>query len=140
MQKGNQGTMLERVQKAFDAMERVPDAYTDYTNDHREVEKDHGRIETRRCVVSDILMRWQFEPDLWPGLRSIVMIESTREIGDTITTERRYFVSSLPPDAAHIAGASRTTSTGCSTWPLAKTSATCAWTKRGISPSCAASR
>jgi predicted transposase YbfD/YdcC len=105
--KGNQGTMLARVQTAFDAMERVPLAYVDYNSEHREVEKDHGRIETRRCVASDILTRWQQEPDLWPGLRSIVMVESTREIGDTVTTERRYYVSSLPPDAARISRAVR---------------------------------
>jgi predicted transposase YbfD/YdcC len=105
--KGNQGTMLKRVEQAFEAMERVPQAYADYTDEHREVEKDHGRIETRRCVVSDILTRWKCEPDLWPGLRSIVMVESTREIGDTVTTERRYYVSSLPPDAERIAGAVR---------------------------------
>ncbi|WP_243751440.1 hypothetical protein [Paraburkholderia sp. BL10I2N1] len=35
--KGNQGTMLGRVQTAFDAMERVPLAYADYTSEHREV-------------------------------------------------------------------------------------------------------
>jgi predicted transposase YbfD/YdcC len=35
------------------------------------------------------------------------MVESTREIGDTVTTERRYYVSSLPPEAAHIAHAVR---------------------------------
>ena len=70
--KGNQGTMLSRVQRAFEAMERVPQAYADYTSEHREVEKGHGRIETRRCVASDILTRWQQEPDLWPGLHSIV--------------------------------------------------------------------
>ena len=35
------------------------------------------------------------------------MVESTPEIGDTVTTERRYYVSSLPADAAHIAHAVR---------------------------------
>lgn len=99
--------MLGQVQTAFDALERVPLAYADYTSEHREVEKDHGRIETRRCVASDILTRWQHEPDLWPGLRSIVMVESTRKIGDTVTTERRNYVCSLPPDAARIAYAVR---------------------------------
>ncbi|MBB5447998.1 putative transposase YbfD/YdcC [Paraburkholderia sp. WSM4177] len=106
--KGNQGTMLGRVQTAFEPMECVPLAFADYNSEHREVEKGHGRIETRRCVASDILTRWQFEPDLWPGLRSIVTVESTREIGDTVTTtERRYYVSSLPPGAARIAHAVR---------------------------------
>lgn len=37
----------------------------------------------------------------------IVMVEATLEIGDTKTTERRYYVSSLPPDAARIAQAVR---------------------------------
>ncbi|WP_232432429.1 hypothetical protein [Burkholderia ubonensis] len=36
-----------------------------------------------------------------------MMVEATREIGDTKTTERRYYVSSLPPDAARIAQAVR---------------------------------
>jgi predicted transposase YbfD/YdcC len=40
-------------------------------------------------------------------MRSIVMVEATREIGDKITTERRYSVSSLPPNAEHIAHAVR---------------------------------
>jgi predicted transposase YbfD/YdcC len=35
------------------------------------------------------------------------MVEATREIGDTVTTERRYYVSSLPPEAARIAHAVR---------------------------------
>ncbi|PCE31212.1 hypothetical protein BZL54_16890 [Burkholderia ubonensis subsp. mesacidophila] len=35
------------------------------------------------------------------------MVEATREIGDTKTTERRYYVSSRPPDAARIAQAVR---------------------------------
>jgi predicted transposase YbfD/YdcC len=77
-----------------------------FITEHREVEKDHGRIETRRCIASDILTRWQ-QPALWPGMRSIVMVEATREIGEKITTECRYYVSSLPPDAAHIAHAVR---------------------------------
>ncbi|MFL9989472.1 hypothetical protein, partial [Paraburkholderia sediminicola] len=34
-----------------------------------------------------------------------VMIESTREIGEAVTTERRYYVSSLRPDPARIARA-----------------------------------
>ncbi|WP_157379903.1 ISAs1 family transposase, partial [Burkholderia ubonensis] len=69
-------------------------------------EKDHGRIETRRCVVSDLLSKWR-PVALWPGMRSIAMVESTREIGDTVSVERRYYVSSLSPDAVRIAHAVR---------------------------------
>ncbi|MGC3030621.1 ISAs1 family transposase, partial [Burkholderia sp. DN3021] len=59
-----------------------------------------------RCVVSDLLSKWR-PVALWPGMRSIAMVESTREIGDTVSVERRYYVSSLPPDAARIAHAVR---------------------------------
>ncbi|SIO72552.1 hypothetical protein SAMN05444172_8988 [Burkholderia sp. GAS332] len=63
-----------------------------------------GMVASRHCcIVADILTCWQHEPDLWPDLRSIVMVESTREIGDGITTERRSHLSSLPPDAMCIA-------------------------------------
>ncbi|WP_321900198.1 ISAs1 family transposase, partial [Paraburkholderia heleia] len=44
---------------------------------------------------------------LWPHAQSIAFVEATREIGDTVSVERRYFVSTLPPDAKHIAYAVR---------------------------------
>jgi len=84
--KGNQGSMLKRVQVALKAIDRVPLAY--YTSEYQEVEKGHGRIEIRRCVVSDILARKQYERNLWLALRSIVMVKFTREIGTTVTMSR----------------------------------------------------
>jgi predicted transposase YbfD/YdcC len=107
--KENQPTLHRRICNAFEAIERIPKAYQGENDSaqYREVEKDHGRIETRRCVVSDILTRWYHVKELWPGARSIVMIESTREIGEAITTERRYYVCSLRPDPVRIAHAVR---------------------------------
>ncbi len=44
------------------------------------VDGDHGRIETRDyTVIHDIA--WLQERHDWPGLKSVVMVESTREIG-----------------------------------------------------------
>jgi hypothetical protein len=40
---------------------------------------------------------------LWKGLRSVVMIESTRTTGDQSSFERRYYLTSLAPEAAVIA-------------------------------------
>ena len=105
--KDNQPTLLERVRYALEAIERVPDAYRDHTTEHQDIDKDHGRIETRRCIASDVLACWEPDPGLWPGLRSIVMVEATREIGDTRTTERRYYASSRPSDATRLALAVR---------------------------------
>ncbi|OJA85846.1 ISAs1 family transposase [Burkholderia ubonensis] len=105
--KENQPSLLAEIRASLEAIERLPaDDRAICANEFREVEKDHGRIETRRCVVSDLLSKWR-PVALWPGMRSIAMVESTREIGDTVSVERRYYVSSLPPDAARIAHAVR---------------------------------
>ncbi len=106
--KQNQPTLLAHLRQPLDGLARDPQAFRDYDymSEHRQVEKGHGRIETRWCIASNILTRWQ-QPGLWPGMRSIAMVETTREIGDKVSVERRYFVSSLPPDAALIAHAVR---------------------------------
>jgi predicted transposase YbfD/YdcC len=59
------------------------------------VEKDHGRIETRRYYQSDYL-DWFADKDQWEGLRSVGMVESIRQIDGKSTLERRYYLSSLP--------------------------------------------
>ncbi len=105
--KENQPSLLAEIRSSLEAIERLPaDDRAVCANEFREVEKVHGRIETRRCVVSDLLSKWR-PVALWPSMRSIAMVESTREIGDTVSVERRYYVSSLPPDAARIAHAVR---------------------------------
>jgi predicted transposase YbfD/YdcC len=51
--KENQSVLLARVRKAIDAMEAAPELFVDFRREHCEIDKDHGRIETRRCVVTD---------------------------------------------------------------------------------------
>ena len=65
----------------------------------------HGRAETRRCLaIGDPAYLAYVDPDgRWPHLKSVVLIESTRRIGDRSTTEDRYYLASLPADAAHLA-------------------------------------
>ena len=69
---------------------------------HTTVEKGHGRIERRRCrAIGDPDYLAYIDPDhAWPNLRSVVCIESTRRIGDAVSTEARHYLSSLPADAA----------------------------------------
>ena len=43
------------------------------------LDKDHGRLETRRCVVTRDLSPIGHQVQAWAGLKSVVMIESTRE-------------------------------------------------------------
>lgn len=70
------------------------------------VEKDHGRLETRRFYQSDELA-WFADKDKWEGLLSVGMVEATREIKGQISVERRYYLSSLPLDIAAFARAVR---------------------------------
>jgi predicted transposase YbfD/YdcC len=70
------------------------------------VEKDHGRIETRRYYQSDQL-DWFADRAKWEGLRSVGMVEAIREIGAHRTVERRYYLSSLPPGVETFARAVR---------------------------------
>lgn len=108
--KENQPKLLERVRSALEATETHSELLYEFckASEFQEVEKDHGRIETRRCFAIEMQNQpFFFTPEIWPGLNSIAMVESTREIGDLVTVERRYYVSSLPPDAKRIANAVR---------------------------------
>jgi predicted transposase YbfD/YdcC len=73
------------------------------------VGKDHGRVEVRRCWVTDDpgVLAWLDPADDWTGRRSVAAVEGERRIGETVTRETRYYLSSLPADAARIAAAVR---------------------------------
>ncbi len=96
--KGNQGTLYEEVAEYFAWAEKInfKDLEYDYC---RTLEKDHGRIEERRCWITEDT-DWFTEKAEWAGLRSFIMVEAEREVvGQAATVERRYFISSLTADA-----------------------------------------
>lgn len=70
------------------------------------VDQDHGRLETRRCHC---ISASEWFPDMheWKDLRTLVMIESTREVGDSVQRQTRYYITSLAQDAKSILGAVR---------------------------------
>jgi len=70
------------------------------------VEKDHGRIETRRYYQSTEL-DWFADRSKWEGLRSVGMVEAIRELNGVRSVERRYYLSSLALDAELFARAVR---------------------------------
>ena len=75
--------------------------------DFEQVEKGHGRLETRRCWVTSDLSLF-LEKDKWPKLRTLVRIDRARRLTDgRETTETALFLSSLPADAPTIANAVR---------------------------------
>ena len=58
------------------------------------VDGDHGRIETRTTTVIDDVTWLQKRHD-WPGLKAVVMVESTRENTGKIEQETSYYITSL---------------------------------------------
>src|SRR6266853_5269934 len=85
--KGNQGTLREDVE-VFVAEQKAKDFQDTKISRHETVDGDHGRIETRTyTAIHDVA--WLQERHDWPGLRGIVIVESTREIGDKIERETR---------------------------------------------------
>jgi predicted transposase YbfD/YdcC len=65
---------------------------------HREWSEGHGRDEFRRCWATSDLS-WLEGRQEWAGLKSVVMIEAERFIGEELSVETRYYLSSLPNDA-----------------------------------------
>lgn len=96
--KGNQGTLHKDVADYFQWAEKIRFKGIEYSFTEK-IEKDHGRIEQRRCWTTEDV-EWLTQKEAWAGLKSIVMVESRREvIGQAATVERRYFISSLHADA-----------------------------------------
>lgn len=96
--KGNQGNLHREIKDYLDWAERI--GFTEIKYDYVEtLEKGHGRIETRRCWVTEEI-DWLPEKEKWQNLKSVVMVEAIREvIGGKKTVERRYFISSLEANA-----------------------------------------
>lgn len=66
---------------------------------HQTTDSEHVRIETRRywqATAPDFLA----DKAAWLDLRSVRMVEATREINGQQTTEPRYYLSSLPVNSA----------------------------------------
>jgi predicted transposase YbfD/YdcC len=64
----------------------------------REWSQGHGRTEARRCWATSDL-DWLEGREEWKDLKSVVFIESERFIGESLSVETRYYLSSLPNDA-----------------------------------------
>lgn len=103
--KGNQGNLHKEVELLFEDAKN--DGFKNLTYDSlTTVDGDHGRIETRRyTTVADV--DWFEEKEKWTKLTTFGMIESEREVNGHITSETRYFISSLPNDAKRFAEAAR---------------------------------
>lgn len=114
--KGNQETVHEEVKTFLD--DAVAEAKTwrppgvgappsgPASASKKSVEKDHGRLETREYFQSAEL-DWFADKSKWEGLQTAGCVQATRQIKGKISTERRYYLSSLPLDIERFARAVR---------------------------------
>ncbi len=103
--KDNQPRLAESIQDFWRSFRTHPATHTPHSFAET-VDKDHGRLETRRCYVFDQLECLD-RPRQWQGLRCFAVLESERVVGDKTTREQRLYISSLAPDARRIAHAVR---------------------------------
>lgn len=102
--KDNQPTLAASIRDFFAQFQAQP-TLTPHTVAET-VEKDHGRLETRRCYAFDPL-DCLARPEQWPDLKSFAVIETERCINGKTSLERRFYISSLPADAHRLARAVR---------------------------------
>lgn len=94
--KGNHGTLHEDVVRVFGQAEAGQLRQVQHQQWER-VEKDHGRLETRHywLLTDPRYLRYLDEEQAWTGLQGIGVVEAKRQIGPTVTRERRYYLCSL---------------------------------------------
>lgn len=73
-----------------------------FPHDHRQqVEKGHGRIETRDCwtITDPALLAAVRGHEQWAGLQGLIRIRAQRQVGQERSVENRYYLTSLPVSA-----------------------------------------
>jgi predicted transposase YbfD/YdcC len=98
--KENQGHLLADVKDSFRMLAAAAVA--------EEIDCGHGRVEKRACsVISDTSL--VESAAAWPSLQGLVRIEAERyhKVSGQSEHETRYYITSLPPDAARLNSAIR---------------------------------
>jgi predicted transposase YbfD/YdcC len=104
--KGNHATLLGAVTELCVAVREDRTANIPFETCQM-VDGEHGRIETRRywqIAAPDYLP----ERQAWRNWQTVGLVEATRELNGQTTTERRYYLSSLPVEVQRFANAVRT--------------------------------
>lgn len=106
--KKNQKGLTEDVHSLYAWAHSI--GFADLQHDHqRTVSKGHGRLEIRDCwTISDPTFLGDLRQGRkWKGLRSVAQIRAERRIGEKVTVETRYYISSLPGEARQVLASAR---------------------------------
>ena len=101
--KGNQERLHDDVQALAVAALESDAGELDQTED-APGKKQHGRTESRYCVViddPDLLKSAIRDFDLWKGLKSVVVTTCVREVEGKTSCETRYHISSRKASAVN---------------------------------------
>jgi len=101
--KDNQKTLRQEIAWLFEYDQK--NGFKDVAYDHAETtDKGHGRIEIRECwsISEPEYVQSLKSTAKWKGLKSIVMVRSTRMTTKKTTVKTRYYISSLPSNAKHL--------------------------------------
>jgi predicted transposase YbfD/YdcC len=104
--KGNQESLADEVENYFNQAEAINFEGVQYDAVGTK-ETGHGRIEMREIYVTEDI-DWLPQKEEWSGLKSIIMVKSTRILpGLPPVSEKRYYISSLSAQALKIANVVR---------------------------------
>jgi predicted transposase YbfD/YdcC len=92
--KDNQPALHQKLQTVF--AEARLERFIGWEHDYfTQGDGDHGRIETRRLWVCwDTSLLGELAGQ-WPGIKSLVLVERTREVNGQTSVELSYYISSL---------------------------------------------
>ena len=103
--KGNQGNLRDFVEDYFTVA--IENDFNNVPHDYFETTcGGHGRVEVRRHYTIDQFGNFPGK-DAWKDLHTIGMVESERHIGDEVSIERRYYITSLLSNAEQFASSVR---------------------------------
>mgnify|MGYP001557529558 CR=1 FL=1 len=92
--KENQKSLHASIKKNLDEM--ILEKFSGVSHGHDDAtDAGHGRIEQRSVWITDQI-DWLKQAADWPGLKSVAVIQATRDIPAVgKSTERRYYISSI---------------------------------------------
>ena len=98
--KGNQGKLSKQVEAWFAQAEAQDWQGISYSYDETR-ESGHHRQERRQVWAVPVSeLPPLHRQNKWLGLTTVVMVRSTRQLWNKVTTAVRFYISSLEPDAA----------------------------------------
>lgn len=99
--KGNQGQLNDDVQAWFHKAWREKYQFIPHSM-YEHTDAGHGRVEVRKCTQLEMQQSWLSDVDQWSHIKTVVCIEAQRHIDDKVTTESRYYISSLELNAERL--------------------------------------